>query len=156
MIPPMSCSHQTSISFRTEIAWMMSNVPAKSRRKLKTAASASNVFGDHLALRVRAVLADQHEGREENRLEGDDHGQQAVRILLDAEADPAGEPDDVDVDEQHRAAEVGDRVGDPVLRRLGSLTLVLEQRRIDGWRSSRSGRMNFWSCSLEIIARARC
>ena len=43
MIPPISCSHQTSISCRVEIEMMMSNVPAKIRKKLKTAASARNV-----------------------------------------------------------------------------------------------------------------
>ena len=44
MIPPISCSHQTSISCLVEIAMMMSNVPAKIRKKLKTAASARNVL----------------------------------------------------------------------------------------------------------------
>src|SRR5262249_39594412 len=34
------------------------------------------VVGDHLALRVGAVLGDHHEGREEDRLERDDHRQQ--------------------------------------------------------------------------------
>src|SRR6266480_4142042 len=43
MIPPMSCTHHTSISRRAEIALMMSNVPAKTRKKLITAASARNV-----------------------------------------------------------------------------------------------------------------
>ena len=43
MIPPISCSHQTSTSRRAEIAVMMSNVPAKTRKKLITAASARNV-----------------------------------------------------------------------------------------------------------------
>src|SRR5690348_16756167 len=44
MIPPTSCSHQISISCRVEMAMMMSNVPAKTRKKLKTAASARNVL----------------------------------------------------------------------------------------------------------------
>jgi hypothetical protein len=36
MMPPTSCSHQTSISRRAEIETMMSKVPAKIRKKLKT------------------------------------------------------------------------------------------------------------------------
>jgi hypothetical protein len=47
------------------------------------------LIGYHLALRFRTVLADHHEGREEDRLERHDHRQEAERILLDAEADPA-------------------------------------------------------------------
>jgi hypothetical protein len=43
-MPPISCSHHTSISRRAEIATMMSNVPAKIRKKLNTAASAANVL----------------------------------------------------------------------------------------------------------------
>ena len=43
MIPPTSFSHQTSISRRVEMAMTMSNVPATTRKKLKTAASARNV-----------------------------------------------------------------------------------------------------------------
>jgi hypothetical protein len=43
MMPPTSCSHHTSISRRVEIAVMMSNVPANTRKKLITAASARNV-----------------------------------------------------------------------------------------------------------------
>ena len=41
--PPTSCNHQPSISFRAEMAVMMSNVPAKTRKKLITAARARNV-----------------------------------------------------------------------------------------------------------------
>ena len=44
MIPPISCSHQTSISCREAIDMMMSNIPAKTRTKLKTAARATNVL----------------------------------------------------------------------------------------------------------------
>src|SRR5262249_31116664 len=47
------------------------------------------LIGYYLALRFRAVLADHHEGGEEDRLERHDHRQEAERILLDAEADPA-------------------------------------------------------------------
>ena len=75
----------------------------------------------HLALRVGAVLRDHHERRQEDRLERDDHRQQAERILLDAEDDPHREPDDVDVDEEHRAGELRDLVGDAVLHALRAL-----------------------------------
>ena len=61
------------------------------------------LVGDDLALGVGAVLADHHEGREEDRLERDDHRQQPEGVVLDAEPDPAAEPDDVEVDERHRA-----------------------------------------------------
>src|SRR3954463_2036818 len=50
------------------------------------------LVGEHLALRVGPVLADHHEGREEDRFERDDHRQQAEGVLLDAEADPQAEP----------------------------------------------------------------
>ncbi len=33
MIPPTSCNHHTSISCRAAIDWMMSNAPAKTRKK---------------------------------------------------------------------------------------------------------------------------
>jgi hypothetical protein len=92
------------------------------------------LVGDDLALRVGAILADHHEGGEEDGLERDDHGEQAVGIGLDAEADPAAEPDDVDVDERHRAGECRDPVGHTVLRLLGALLRVLQERRIDGGR----------------------
>jgi hypothetical protein len=60
----------------------------------------------------------------------DDHRQEAVRVLLDAEADPAAEPDDVDVYERHRAGEGRDPVCDPVLHTLGTLASVLEECRV--------------------------
>jgi hypothetical protein len=88
------------------------------------------LVGDDLPFRVGAVLADHHEGREEDRLERNDHRQEAVWVLLDAEADPAGEPDDVDVHERHRAGEGGDPVCDPVLHTLCTLASVLEKRRV--------------------------
>ena len=43
MIPAISCTHQTEISLRAAIDMMMLNVPAKTRKKLTTAASALNV-----------------------------------------------------------------------------------------------------------------
>jgi hypothetical protein len=52
--------------------------------------------------------------------------------VLDAEQDPGGEPDDVEIHEQHGAGEAGDLVGDPVLQALAALVGVLEQRGIDG------------------------
>jgi hypothetical protein len=47
------------------------------------------------------------------------------RVLLDAEHNPAAEPEDVDVDEGHRAGEGRDPIGDPVLHILGALASVL-------------------------------
>src|SRR5215207_2371066 len=89
------------------------------------------LVGNHLPLGVGAVLADHHKGGKEDRLERDDHRQQSERIALDPEADPAPEPDDVEIDEQHRARKGGDLVGDAVLPRIGSLLLVLDQSGID-------------------------
>jgi hypothetical protein len=54
------------------------------------------------------------------------------RVVLDAQEDPGSEPDDVEVDEQHRAGEAGDLVGDAVLQALAPLVGVPEQRRIHG------------------------
>jgi hypothetical protein len=88
------------------------------------------LVGDHLTLGVGTVLADHHERREEDRLERHDHREQAVRVLLHPEADPRGEPDDVDVDEPHRSGERGDLVRDPVLDALRSLLGVLHEHGI--------------------------
>jgi hypothetical protein len=68
-----------------------------------------------LTLRVGPVLADHHERREKDRLERDDHRQQAKWVVLDAEADPAAEPGNVAVDEGHRSGERRDPIGDSVL-----------------------------------------
>jgi hypothetical protein len=73
------------------------------------------LVGDRLTFRVGPVLADQHEGREEDRFERDDHRQQAKGVALDPEADQAAEPGQVDVDEHHRAGERGDPVGEAIL-----------------------------------------
>ena len=54
--------------------------------------------GQHLALPVRKVHADHHEGRQEYGFERHDHGEQSERVGLDQEADPGGKPDDVDID----------------------------------------------------------
>jgi hypothetical protein len=66
-----------------------------------------------------------------DRVERDDHRQQPVRVVLDAEADPAAEPDDVQIDKRHRAGEARDRVGDPLAERIGVLLGLLDQRRVD-------------------------
>src|SRR4051812_28791084 len=71
------------------------------------------------------------EGRQEDRLQRDDHRQQAEGVLLDPETDPAAEPDDVQVNERHRAGEGGDAVGDPVLDVLRALLRVLQRRRVE-------------------------
>ena len=88
------------------------------------------VVGQHLALLVGPVLADHHEGRQEYGFERHDHGEQSERVGLDSEADPGGKPDDVDIDEPHRAGESRDLVCDPVLRALPALFGVLQQRRV--------------------------
>src|SRR6266536_3239635 len=85
---------------------------------------------DGLAFRVRAVLADQYERREEDRLEGDDHRQEAVRVMLHLADDPRPEPEGVDVDEPHRAGKGRDPVGDPVLDALGALARLLDENRV--------------------------
>jgi hypothetical protein len=89
------------------------------------------LLGDHLAFGVRAVLADQDECRHEDRFERDDHRQQTEWVLLDAEPDPAAEPEDMDIDEQHRPCEGGDPVGEPVLGVLGALLCMPQQHRVD-------------------------
>jgi hypothetical protein len=61
--------------------------------------------GQHSALLVGPVLADHYEGRQEYGFERHDHGEQSERVGLDPEADPGGKPDDVDIDEPHRAGE---------------------------------------------------
>ena len=94
------------------------------------------VVGQDLPLLVRAVLADHHKRRQEDRLQRHDHRQQPEGVVLDPEADPRGEPEHVEVDEPHRAGEPGDRVGDAVLEALPPLVGVLEQRRID-WHGKR-------------------
>jgi hypothetical protein len=55
---------------------------------------------DDLPLGVGTVLVDHDEGREDDRLQGDDRRQQPERVALDAERDPASEPEDVDIDER--------------------------------------------------------
>ena len=48
------------------------------------------VVGQHLALPVRKVHADHHEGRQEYGRHN--HGEQSERVGLDQEADPGGKP----------------------------------------------------------------
>jgi hypothetical protein len=91
------------------------------------------VIGEHPALLIGPVLADHHERRQEDRFQRNDHGEQPERVVLDLEKDPRGEPDDVDVDEHHRAGESRDRVGDAVLGILRPVLRVLDQSRM-AWR----------------------
>jgi hypothetical protein len=78
-------------------------------------------LGAELGALGLAVLADHHEGGQEDRLQRHDHGEQPERERVErvgrqlVEHDPGGEPDHVDVDEQHRAGEPGDAVGELVL-----------------------------------------
>jgi hypothetical protein len=51
-------------------------------------------------------------------------------IFLDTEADPAAEPDDMDVDEPHRSGEGCDGICDAVLAALRSLPGLLDEGRI--------------------------
>jgi hypothetical protein len=54
----------------------------------------------------------------------------ARKVVLDAESDPAPEPEDVDVDEPHRPRECGDPIRNPVLHSLRSLLGLLYEHRI--------------------------
>src|SRR5271165_422557 len=47
------------------------------------------LVGDDLPLGIGPVLTDQHEGREEDRFQRDDHRQKSERVLLDPKSDPA-------------------------------------------------------------------
>jgi hypothetical protein len=89
------------------------------------------LVGDDLPLGIRSVLGDQDECGQEDRLEGHDHRQEPIRIVLDPECDPAREPHDVHVHEQHRPREGSDLVGDAVLTGLRALLLALQQSRAD-------------------------
>jgi hypothetical protein len=78
--------------------------------------------------RGHAVLADQHEGREEDGLYRCDHRQDDERGIPGRDAgnpaevghDPDAEEGEVQVDEPHTAGEAGDRLRDPLL---GGLSL---------------------------------
>jgi len=85
------------------------------------------LVGEHLSSRVRPVLRDHHEGREEDRLQADDHCQQPIRVLLDGQQNPEGEPRQVDVDEAHRPGEAGDHVCDAALQAVRAFFLVLHE-----------------------------
>ena len=67
-----------------------------------------------------AVLADHHEGRQEDGLERDDQRQCWPRALLEHQH-PQREQHGVEVDEVHRARERGDLVGDAKLGVAGPL-----------------------------------
>src|SRR4029453_7298509 len=78
-----------------------------------------------------------------------DYGERPVGVVLDAQDDPGGEPDDVEVDELHRPGEADDLVGDAVLQALASLVGVLEQRRVDGHgKGPRARTASFGLCPL--------
>jgi hypothetical protein len=69
------------------------------------------------------VLADQHEGREEDRLHRRDHREYDERGVPGGHAggpsevgqDPEAEEGEVQVDEPHAPGEAGDRIRDPFL-----------------------------------------
>ncbi len=93
-------------------------------------------LGDHVDLQVDArapvgsgglaVLRDEHECRQEDGFEGDDHGQQAKGERVEAapgstghiQRDPQRKPRDVQDDEGHAAAERRDAVGNAFAARL--------------------------------------
>ena len=92
------------------------------------------LVGQDLAFLVGAVLADHHKGRQEDRLQRHDHGQQPKRVVLDSQA----EPDDVQVDELHRAGEAGDLVGDAVLRLCRGCSACRSSAELNGMGSGRA------------------
>src|SRR5262249_24446683 len=80
MIPLIRVSHQPSVSLRIENAMMMSNVPAKTRKKLITAASAANVspgwMNETMPAAMKQLRAagddDRHRDLEQAGEDGDD------------------------------------------------------------------------------------
>ena len=81
------------------------------------------------------VLRDEHERREEDRLQRHDHGEQAEREWIERSEDgdelqvpdhPREKPHGVEIDERHAAAEAGEEVGHPLARLLAPLRLVLD------------------------------
>src|SRR5262249_19913265 len=97
--------------------------------------------GPHAVFRGLAVLADQHEARQEDRLERHDHRQQAERKRIerleprhrhDVHRHPHHEPHAVEDEERHAPRERRDHVGDPVEQ--GQLAL---RRLVDGARYPR-------------------
>src|SRR5262249_22658957 len=75
-----------------------------------------------------AVLADHHEGRQEDRFQRHDERKRRPGALLEDEH-PQREEGDMQVDEVHRAGECRDLVGDSQLEVLSALHLVLENKR---------------------------
>jgi hypothetical protein len=75
-----------------------------------------------------AVLADHHEGRQEDGFQRHDEGERGPGALLEDEH-PQREEDDVQIDEVHGAGERRDLVGDPQLECLRALRLLLENER---------------------------
>ena len=84
-------------------------------------------FLDEVVIRLRllegglAVLADHHEGRQEDGLEGDRERQRRPGRRLQKNHHPQPEHEHVHVDEHHRAGERGDVVCDPELQVRGAL-----------------------------------
>jgi hypothetical protein len=81
-----------------------------------------------------AVLADHHERRQKDRLERHDEREPRPRIGFDKEH-PAGEGDDVEVDEPHGRREGGDRIDDAKLQARRSPGRIFE----DDWVMEVSG-----------------
>jgi hypothetical protein len=81
-------------------------------------------FGPQLRPGFLAILGDQDERGEKDRLEAHDHGEQTKRKGVEfqspsqcsqVDGDPQREPQDVDVDERNRPGETADGVGHSVL-----------------------------------------
>src|SRR5206468_401661 len=89
------------------------------------------------------ILLNQHESREENTFERNQHAQQRERIRIESqnsrvESDPTTEPSHVDRHEQNAAHKIGDRVRHAVGHCPGFESLRLElNNRVDIVRSRR-------------------
>ena len=103
-------------------------LPPDERRKLILEVG----IREHLALRVRPVLADQHERRQEDRFDRGGRSQNdKCRIECGDEGNPAdvdGDPDpdnhQVDIDERHAAGERRDGIRRACLHTLRALLLA--------------------------------
>src|SRR5512143_3296047 len=81
-------------------------------------------IGASLSLLAHSVLADEHESRKKDRLQGYHHGQESVGKWVknthtqpaDVKQDPSAKPYDVHVSENHASPEGGDGVGDAALQ----------------------------------------
>src|SRR5205823_11899913 len=76
-----------------------------------------------LAFFAQAVLADEHQGGQENRFQGDNHGQEPVGKWVErthadtpsVQYNPHAKPHDMYIHKDHAPRKSGDGVGDPVL-----------------------------------------